>query len=248
MKKMGKDTGISWTGSTLNLGWGCNKLGPECDNCYMYRLSWRFGRQPDSPTIFKWAHDVEQIEKRINGLNNLIFVNSMSDTFHHKYPFEVLDVWFEAMRRHPEKQFQILTKRPQRAEKYFMTQKVPENCWIGTSVGVKAALSRIKFIQGIDAKIRFVSFEPLLEDLGEVDFKGINWGIIGGESDLSMPRPMKPEWAYSLIKQMRSLGIPVWFKQMGGRGGGGAGGELLYGKKIQELPMQTIPAMTSTFK
>lgn len=129
-----------------------------------------------------------------------------------------------------------------------MTQKVPENCWIGTSVGVKAALSRIKFIQGIDAKIRFVSFEPLLEDLGEVDFKGINWGIIGGESDLSMPRPMKPEWAYSLIKQMRSLGIPVWFKQMGGRGGGGAGGELLYGKKIQELPMQTIPAMTSTFK
>ena len=117
-----------------------------------------------------------------------------------------------------------------------MGYEVPFNCWIGTSIGIKESLSRMNYIKSINAKIRFISFEPLLEDLGELNLTGISWVIIGGESDLVAPRKMNPEWAESIISQAHNQGVAVWFKQMGGKGKGGAGGDLLNGRKIQEFP------------
>jgi protein gp37 len=137
--------------------------------------------------------------------------------------------------------------RPERAKEYFSqpngigfdmpSKKVPRNCWIGTTIGVKASLNRLDILRSIPARIRFLSCEPLLEDLGKINLEGISWVIVGGESDPDAPRPMKSEWAWNIINQCKACKVPVFFKQMGGKGTGGAGGNLLDGKQIQEYPM-----------
>lgn len=119
---------------------------------------------------------------------------------------------------------------------YLTTRQLPDNCWLGVSVGVKSSLPRIDIIRSAYASIRFVSFEPLLEDMGEINLQGIDWVIIGGESDFKAPRAMKPEWAENIIKQAKAQGAAVWFKQMGGLGSGGAGGDMLKGRQIHEMP------------
>ena len=220
---MGKITTISWTKSTLNLSWGCTKVTSECEQCYMFRMSPFYGRDPSFVNIL--AATKERTEKKIREVGGLVFVNSMSDTFHNKIPNSVRDIWFEAFRNHPEKHFQILTKRPAKALDYFKSRAVPENCWIGVSVGIKKTIPRIDILRRIDCKIRFISFEPLLEDLGSVDLTNIQWGIVGGESDRSKPRIMRPEWAASLMNQLKEQRVAAFFKQMGGKGGSGAGGE-----------------------
>lgn len=232
---MGRETSIAWTQSTLNVAWGCTKVSEECRNCYMYRLSPRFGRDPYQVKIL--YKGMEDLSRKVSKLNNMIFVNSMSDTFHKDIWDALLDCWFGVFSAYKNKTFQILTKRPERAVQYFRTRKVPDNCWIGTSVGIKSALSRIELLKQIDAKIRFVSIEPLIEDLGVVDFTGIQWAIIGGESDFKAPRPMKMEWVANIFRQLRRDHVAIFFKQWGGIGGDGAGGNLLNGETIQEFPI-----------
>jgi protein gp37 len=200
----------------------------------MYRLSPRFGRDPYKVNLTQAGLLGNVADALIRNYGKFIFVNSMSDTFHKDISDQTLDMWFNLFKRHPEKVFQILTKRPERAYEYFRARAVPPSCWIGTSVGIRATLPRLDFLRMIDAK-RFVSAEPLVEDLGAVDFTGIHWVIIGGESG-ETPRAMRPEWAESLVKQAHEQGCKVWFKQMGGKGGGGAGGDSLNGRKIQEMP------------
>ena len=242
---MGKDTNIAWTKSTLNLAWGCTKVTRECTNCYMYRLSERFGKDPLHVQITRAGKSPGALETAIRRCHQLVFVNSMSDTFHDDIPDSYLDFWFAMFQSYPSHQFQILTKRPLRAYDYFTKRAetredhvgVPDNCWIGTSVGIKEAKERINTLRQIPTRIRFVSFEPLLEDLGTVDMTGIQWAIIGGESDDAHPRPMEPQWAWSLIEQARVFEVKVFFKQMGGKGGDGAGGDLLNGRRIQEMPL-----------
>jgi protein gp37 len=231
---MGKTTNISWTKSTLNTAWGCTKVSAECLNCYMYRFSERL--HIDATKVVIRIDTPWKLRAEIDKLNNLVFVNSMSDTFHKAIPDKMLDMWFDVFAEYPDKQFQILTKRPERAVSYFIGHDVPSNCWIGTSIGIKSAISRLDYLKQIEAPVRFVSAEPLLEDLGEIDFEGVNWVIIGGESDYQHPRPMQPSWAQNVIGQARKAGASVWFKQMGGIGGDGAGGEYLEGNKIQEYP------------
>ncbi len=206
-------------------------------NCYMYRDMGRYKQfDPYKVTLTKAGKDKSIMRNLIKKSGQKIFVNSWSDTFHKDISDATIYNWFQVFQEFPDKQFQILTKRPEIAYKYFMGYEVPYNCWIGTSIGIKKSLSRMNYIKGISAKIRFISFEPLLEDLGELDLTGISWVIIGGESDLVAPRPMKPEWAESIIKQAKEQGVAVWFKQMGGKGKGGAGGNLLNGRKIEEFP------------
>ena len=132
--------------------------------------------------------------------------------------------------------FQILTKRPGRARNFFRDRKVPDNCWMGVSVGMAAAKSRIDTLREIDARVKFLSCEPLIEDLGELNLDGIHWVIVGGESDYKAPRPMKPEWAENVRRICQRDGVAFFFKQNGGRGGGGAGGDLLNGVRYQEWP------------
>ena len=255
---MGRDTNILWTNSTLNLAWGCTKVSEECRNCYMYRMSGSLGRDPYTVEILgphrkPWNVDpavqqigrfadqnpayLEYIENRIRGLKKgMIFVNSMSDTFHEDIPEEVLKMWFAIFETHPERQFQILTKRPGRARNFFRGRKVPNNCWLGVSVGMAAAKSRIDILREIDASLRFLSCEPLIEDLGEMNLDGIHWVIVGGESDREKPREMKLEWAESIRRACDAKGVAFFFKQVGGVGGDGAGGDLLNGVRYQEWP------------
>ncbi len=239
---MGKTTNIAWTKSTLNLAWGCTKVTRECTNCYMYRMSPALGRDPYQVEILGRYYQPEEYEKyirkRMRECQDLIFVNSMSDTFHSFIGDIFLDKWFKAFAEFPQKQFQILTKRPERARSYFSSswKSIPENIWIGTSCGIKEAIPRIEILKKIPARIKFVSIEPLLEDLGEIDFSGIQWAIIGGESDAKAPRPMKEEWVDNLVLQLRKAGTKIFFKQWGGIGGDNAGGNLYKGSILQEMP------------
>ena len=235
---MAEKTRISWTDSTLNLAVGCTKVSEECRNCYMYRDLGRYKQfDPYKVTLTKAGKDKNIMRNLIKKAGQKIFVNSWSDTFHKDISAATIYNWFQVFQEFPDKQFQILTKRPERAYDYFMGYRVPYNCWIGTSIGIKDSLSRMNYIKSINAKIHFISFEPLIEDLGELNLKGIEWVIIGGESDSTNPRPMHPEWAENIIKQAKEQGVAIWFKQMGGKGKGGAGGELINGRKIQEFPV-----------
>lgn len=241
---MGEHTGIEWTDSTLNLVIGCKKVSRECLNCYMFRDSKRFGFDPTQIRITKVGDSPEKLTSRIYDLGEKVFVNSWSDTFYHSIPDYQLDMWFGKFELFdgtkgagfPMHQFQILTKRPERAVEYFASRRVPSNCWIGTSIGVKDTLGRMDILRRVEAKIRFISFEPLLEDLGELDLDGISWVIIGGESDYHNPRPMKIEWAENIIKQAREQNVAVFFKQLGGKGSGGAGGCAINRREIKEFP------------
>lgn len=222
---MGQDTSIEWTHGTLNLAWGCRKVdkSPQngaCYKCFMFRMSDGWGIDPTLVRRF-------DLHKRIKDLEAwpdekvLVFLNDMSDTFGEFFAFEEIEKWHrDLIERFPNKQFQLLTKRIGRAMLfYYQRGRVPDNVWMGTSIGARDRLKRLDQLRMIPARIRFVSFEPLLEDLGKVNLEGIHWVIIGGESDKSDPRPMKLEWAESLIEQAREQGVAVFFKQRGGKGG-----------------------------
>jgi protein gp37 len=236
---MAKNTGISWTDSTLNLAVGCTKVSEECRNCYMYRDMGRYKQfDPYKVTLTKAGKDQNIMRNLTKKSGQKIFVNSWSDTFHKDISDETIHNWFQVFQEFPDKQFQILTKRPERMVTYQKSWGYfyPSNCWMGTSIGIKGSMTRLESLREVQAKIRFVSFEPLLEDLGEIDLYGVDWIIIGGESDLTNPRLMNPEWAENIVSQAHEQGVAVWFKQMGGKGKGGAGGNLLNGRKIEEFP------------
>ena len=148
----------------------------------------------------------------------IYFVNSMSDLFHEKVPFEYVDAVFDTINAAPQHRYQILTKRPERMAEYFDSRPVPSQAWLGTSVeNRKHGLPRISMLRRIRAQIRFLSIEPLLEDLGSFDLAGISWVIVGGESG-PRARPMRPEWARSIKQQCETNDIPFFFKQWGSYG------------------------------
>jgi protein gp37 len=172
----------------------------------------------------------------------IYFVNSMSDLFHNEVPFSFIDQVFDVIRETPQHTYQILTKRASRMRKYFSTRSVPENAWIGVSVeDRKYGLPRIDELRKIKAKVRFLSIEPLLEDLGRINLVGIHWVIVGGESG-PKARPMQPEWVSSVQKQCYSKNIAFFFKQWGVWGADGkkrnkkANGRKLYGSTYNQYP------------
>lgn len=233
---MGKQTSIAWTESTLNLAWGCTKVSAGCEHCYMFRLSRQFGRNPEKVQLMNLAN----AEKKIAGLGKLVFVNSMSDTFHESISDETIHDWMDMFERHADHQFQILTKRIGRVSSYVKEWgMLPSNVWIGTSVEDHWHAFRIKTLQAIPHKgVKFVSFEPLLSSVEGVNLRGIQWAIVGGESGLKSenPRGMNPEWAIEIMRACRYYGTAFFFKQHGGIGGDGAGGNLLDGKVYHEMP------------
>ncbi|MGL4346994.1 MAG: DUF5131 family protein [Chitinophagaceae bacterium] len=135
--------------------------------------------------------------------------------------------------------YQILTKRPERMANYFLENrkyfiKIPENLWIGTTVENKKAKIRIEFLKGIKKSIKFLSCEPLLEDLGELDLKGIDWVIVGGESG-HHARPIQKEWVLNIRRQCEEQKVPFFFKQWGGKNKHKTG-SLIDGKEYKEFP------------
>ena len=170
-----------------------------------------------------------------------IFVCSMSDLFHKDVPFGFVDKVMDTIRRTPQHRYQLLTKRAERMAEYFLTHDVPQNVWLGVTVEAQSSKSRIDCLRVLDAPIRFLSCEPLIEDLGELDLSNINWVIVGGESG-PQARPMKREWIDSIQVQTENQGGLFFFKQWGTWGSDGVkrdkhkNGKKLNGEVCQKMP------------
>ncbi len=239
-----KTTKIEWTDKTWNPITGCTRFSAGCAHCYAETMSRRLHAMG--------------VKKYMNGFNltlhegclkeplawkkaHNIFVCSMSDIFHEDVPFEFVDKIMHTILQTPQHRYQILTKRAERMKEYFSTRQIPANVWLGVTVETKNTLFRIDYLRNLQATVKFLSCEPLLEDLGELNLNGIDWVIVGGESG-PQARPMKEAWVLNIRKQVEEQGIRFFFKQWGTWGSDGikrnkhANGKLLKGEIIQEMP------------
>jgi protein gp37 len=170
------------------------------------------------------------------------FVNSMSDLFHEEIPDDYIRQVFDVIRRAPQHTFQVLTKRAERMADFFRANAASKNAWLGVTVEDRRyGVPRIDALRRVPAAIRFLSVEPLLEDLGEIDLVGIHWVIVGGESG-PKARPMQQEWVLNVKRQCEAQGAAFFFKQWGGWGidgkkrGKKENGRLLMGRTWDEVP------------
>lgn len=235
---------IEWTNKSWNPVTGCSKVSEGCRHCYaevMARRLKAMGQNKYSNGFQITTH--EECLKEPLGWHKpqMIFVCSMGDLFHEKVSDSFIDKVMETIERTPQHRYQILTKRAERMTDYFMNHPIPQNAWLGVTVECKSSLYRVDLLRPLDASVKFLSCEPLLEDLGKMKLAGINWIIVGGESGMQA-RPMKKEWALSIKKQANGLSIPFFFKQWGTWSVDGmkrnkhVNGKLLEGKVIQEIP------------
>lgn len=212
---------IEWTEQTWNPTIGCTKISPGCKNCYAESMAKRLQAMGirGYEDGFKLKTMPERVAEPLERKKPTVyFVNSMSDLFHEKVPFSYIDKVFEVMRKAHHHTFQLLTKRPKRMAKYAATRVVPPNVWLGVSVeDKKYGVPRIDVLRKIDSTIRFLSVEPLLEDVGDIDLTGIHWVIVGGESG-RQARPMQEEWVENVRKQCETYEVAFFFKQWGAWG------------------------------
>lgn len=239
-----KTTKIEWTDKTWNPITGCSKYSAGCVNCYAEIMSNRLKamgipKYKNAFSITMHLNCLDEPKKWKRSCN--IFVCSMSDLFHENVPFDFIDKVLHTISSCPQHRFQILTKRAARMAKYFSTRKVPSNTWIGVTVENIQAKSRIEHLQSINAKIHFLSCEPLIEDLGLLNLDNIQWIIVGGESG-SSARRMKQSWVENIKQQADFNGIPFFFKQWGTWGPDGIkrsknkNGKLFNGEVVQIMP------------
>tara|TARA_R110000772_G_scaffold48089_4_gene109884 strand:+ start:70048 stop:70800 length:753 start_codon:yes stop_codon:yes gene_type:complete len=219
---MATQSNIEWTEQTWNPVTGCLKVSRGCKHCYAETLAKRLqamgapGYKDGFRTVTLMPERLEQPLRRRKP--TVYFVNSMSDLFQEAVPFEFIDKVMAVIAATPRHTYQILTKRAGRMAKYFASRGVPENAWLGVSVEDRRyGLPRIPHLQGIAAKTRFLSVEPLLEDVGKMDLNGISWVIVGGESG-PKARPMEEVWAQSVRRQCEAAGVDFFFKQWGAWG------------------------------
>lgn len=236
---------IEWTERTWNPTIGCTKISPGCKNCYAEIMAMRLKamKTPGYEMGFDLAllpHRLDEPLKR--KASTTYFVNSMSDLFHEDVPFTYIDQVFDIIHKAERHVFQILTKRANRMELYFKEKKAPPNAWLGVSVeDRKYGSPRIDCLRQINASIRFLSIEPLLEDLGTLDLNDIHWVIVGGESG-PKARPMKPEWVDSIRRQCEAASVAFFFKQWGKWGADGHkrtkknNGRVLNGRVWNQMP------------
>lgn len=239
-----KTTKIEWTEATWNPSTGCNKVTAGCKHCYAETMARRLQAMsaPGYENGFEFTLMPERLQMPLKIKKpTKFFVNSMSDLFHEKMPYSYLDQVFEVIRQSPHHTYQILTKRETILEDYCKDHPIPDNVWLGVSVEMAKTKHRIDILRHIDAKIRFLSLEPLLEDLGELDLTDIHWVIVGGESG-SKARPMQPEWALNIMRQCDEQEVAFFFKQWGTWGDDGvrrskkANGRILAGQEWNEEP------------
>jgi protein gp37 len=236
---------IEWTEETWNPTTGCTKVSPGCANCYAEVMARRLHAMgaPGYERRFELSLHPGRLNQPLQRKRPTIyFVNSMSDLFHRDVPDPFLEKVFEVIRQTPQHTYQILTKRASRLRRYFATRQCPTNAWLGVSVEDKRRLSRIDELRSVEAKVRFLSVEPLLEDLGTLDLTRIHWVIVGGESG-HKARPMKEEWVSSIRSQCVRADVAFFFKQWGKFGPDGVGrskaanGRQLEGKVWDALPL-----------
>lgn len=214
---------IEWTDATWNPVRGCTKISPGCKHCYAETFAERWRGTPGHP--YEQGFDLRLVPEKLTQplawtRPRLIFVNSMSDLFHERVPDAYVSLVFDVMRLANWHVYQLLTKRADRLRR--LTHVLPRehvespHVWLGVSVeDRKYGLPRIDELRRARAGIRFLSIEPLLEDLGTIDLAGIDWVIVGGESGPGA-RPMRPEWVASIRDQCSKAAVPFFFKQWGG--------------------------------
>lgn len=223
---------IEWTDEVWNPITGCTKVSRGCDRCYAERVSKRFGWDFDT---VKWHLD--RFEKPLHWKKRkMIFVNSMSDMFHKDFPEDGRHKLYNVMRKANWHIYQILTKRSSTMRDYIASRltPMPLHIWHGVSIEDMDAAVRVKHLQETNSPIRFLSCEPLLGSLKDLNIEGINWVIVGGESGPGA-RPMEEKWALELRDKCFEQDIPFFFKQWGGVRPK-SGGRLLQGKEYNAMP------------
>jgi len=242
---MSTKTTIEWTEQSWNPTVGCSKVSPGCQHCYAETMANRLKAMGVSgyengfePTILQRRLQ----EPLLRTKPTIYFVNSMSDLFHEEIQDAYIHKVFNVIDKAQKHTFQILTKRAQRLPLFFKSYTPPQNAWLGVTVeNRKHGLPRIDYLRQVKAHIRFLSIEPLLEDLGVIDLTGIDWVIVGGESG-PMARPMKREWIENIKRQCEDKEVAFFFKQWGTWGADGKkrakkqNGRLLHGRTWDEMP------------
>lgn len=239
---------IEWTEATWNPVTGCDKVSPGCAHCYAETFAERFRGVPRHP--YEQGFDLKLWPDRLElpltwKRSRRIFVNSMSDLFHPDVPAEFVRQVFDVMAGASWHQFQVLTKRPERALELARSLPWPENIWMGVSVENQRWTTRIDVLRQLPATVRFLSCEPLLGPL-TLDLDGIHWVIAGGESGPGA-RPMSPGWATSIRDQCVAAGVAFFFKQWGVHDADGVhrskkeSGRVLDGRTWDEMPL-IVPA------
>lgn len=215
---MATNSPIEWTESTWNPVTGCNKISPGCKNCYAERLAKRLKAmgQANYRNGFKLTLQPQMLELPLKWKRpQTIFVNSMSDLFHKDVPLDYIQQVFDVMSRAHWHRFQVLTKRADRLAELSSELEWSDNIWMGVSVESQKYVHRIDDLRATSAKIKFLSLEPLLSSLKNLDLRQIDWAIVGGESGYGF-RPIKEEWVLEIREQCRNFDVPFFFKQWGG--------------------------------
>jgi protein gp37 len=244
---------IEWTDATWNPVRGCTKISPGCTHCYAETFAERFRGVPGHP--YERGFDLRLVpEKLFEPLQwskpKMVFVNSMSDLFHDEVPNRYISAVAQVMCESPWHTYQVLTKRSPRLRKLLGSEltgaALQTNVWWGVSIeNRKYGFPRLEDLRSTPAAVRFLSIEPLLEDLGKIDLCGIHWVIVGGESGHGA-RPIEESWILSIMEQCKQANVPFFFKQWGGVRKSRAG-RLLQGRTYDQFPtIQSHPIPNRT--
>jgi protein gp37 len=238
---MAANSAIEWTNSTWNPMTGCTKISPGCVNCYAERMALRLQAmgQANYANGFKITTHEHALALPLRWRKpQAIFVNSMSDIFHKAAPFAFIQRVFAVIEKASWHCFQALTKRSDRLVELAPSLPWPKNLWMGVTVENSDFLHRIDDLRKVSAVVRFLSFEPLLGPISEIDLSGIDWVIVGGESGPGA-RPLKHQWVRSIRDQCIEKHVPFFFKQWGGTNKKKAGREL-DGRAWTQIPKNTV--------
>lgn len=247
----GGQSKIEWTERTWNPTVGCTKIAQGCKNCYAEGMARRL--QAMGTSGYENGFRLTLLPHRLDEPRNrkdptVYFVNSMSDLFHQSVPDAYINRVFDSIRDCPQHTFQILTKRAERLAAYCSRRDIPANAWLGVSVEDRRfGVPRIDHLRRIQGCVRFLSVEPLLEDLGRLNLKNIDWVIVGGESG-PKARPMNEKWVQRVKAQCEKQGVKFFFKQWGTWGRDGvrrskkANGRLLDGRTWDDMPERAVLA------
>lgn len=234
---MSANSSIEWTESTWNPLTGCTKISPGCQHCYAERMAKRLQAmgQPSYSNGFRLTLHPEALDLPLRWRKpQTVFVNSMSDLFHDSVPTKFIHDVFDVMKRADWHRFQVLTKRSDRLLALSPELPWPSHIWMGVSVENQDHTFRIDQLRKTGARIKFLSLEPLLGPLSEIDLGQIDWVIVGGESGPGA-RPMNPSWVTSIRDRCQGAGVPFFFKQWGGFRKKKAGREF-EGRTWDEMP------------
>ena len=234
---MAQKSKIEWTENTWNPITGCTKISDGCKNCYAHRMASRLQKMGNSKYMHGFAlalHEECLNEPYSWKKPSRIFVNSMSDLFHADVPLSYILRVFEVMNTNRQHIFQVLTKRADRLSEVAEHINWTDNIWLGVTIENKEVKNRVEYLRDIPARVKFISFEPLLSDIGDISLCGIDWAIVGGESGWGA-RPIQEDWILNIKKQCEEQKVIFYFKQWGGTNKKKSG-RILLGRTWDEMP------------